>query len=123
MNRLGIKSYCQDISGLELEEKCAVISMADVLEHIPFPKDALTASHKLLEEDGVLFVSMPNSENVIWDMMTKQNVNPYWGELEHYHNFSRSRLYALLEEYGFSPVRYGISTRYKLCMEVIAIKK
>jgi hypothetical protein len=44
------------------------------------------------------------------------------GSIEHYHNFSRSRLYALLRETGFEPVRYGISERYRACMEVIARK-
>jgi hypothetical protein len=47
-------------------------------------------------------------------------VNPYWGEIEHYHNFGRRRLYALLEEHGFEPARYGVSFRYRACMEVIA---
>ncbi len=122
MNKLGIKAFCMDIADLVLDEKCSVISMADVLEHIPFPKTALEVSHKLLDDKGVLFLSMPNSENIIWDMMTKENVNPYWGELEHYHNFSRTRLYELLQENGFTPVSYGISSRYKLCMEVIAVK-
>ena len=63
---------------------------------------------------------MPNSESILWEAMNKQNANPYWGEIEHYHNFSRSRLYALLKEYGFLPRRYGVSERYRVCMEVVA---
>jgi hypothetical protein len=50
-------------------------------------------------------------------------VNPYWGEIEHYHNFSRKRLYALLQNHGFKPADYHISERYRVCMEVIAIKQ
>ena len=68
-------------------------------------------------------LSMPNTENVLWKILTQQNINPYWGELEHYHNFSRTRLYSLLSEYGFEPVRYGISERYRLCMEIVCIKR
>ena len=55
--------------------------------------------------------------------MTEQNVNPYLGELEHYHNFSRTRLVSLLDVYGFDVVRYGISERYRVCMEIVAIKR
>jgi hypothetical protein len=66
---------------------------------------------------------MPNSESVLWTAMNQSNANPYWGEIEHYHNFGRTRLYSLLEEAGFEPVRYGISERYRACMEVIARKR
>ncbi|GGX19556.1 hypothetical protein GCM10007242_28060 [Pigmentiphaga litoralis] len=118
----GIEAYSQDITDLALHDKCAVVSMADVLEHIPFPKPSLTAAHALLEPGGILFISMPNLENIFWDDLDKHDVNPYWGEIEHYHNFSRTRLYALLKECGFTPLRYGISERYRVCMEVIAQK-
>lgn len=122
LRNLGIEAYCQDIATLNLPNQCSVISMMDVLEHMPFPKIGLMSANKLLKGNGILFLSMPNSENMVWQTMDYQNINPYWGELEHYHNFSRSRLYALLEEHGFSPVRYGISERYRVCMEVIAVK-
>ena len=122
LNSLSIAAFSTSLAEFRLEEKCAVISMADVLEHMPFPQEALKAAQELLEEDGVLLISMPNSENILWEIMSQQNTNPYWGELEHYHNFSRTRLYSLLAEHGFSPARYGISERYRVCMEVVAVK-
>ena len=122
LRRLGVDALCQDIRNLTLETPCSVISMADVLEHMPFPKEGLTAAHALLEDGGILFLSMPNFDNVLWHLLDGANLNPYWGELEHYHNFSRSRLYALLAEQGFTPLRYGISERYRVGMEVLARK-
>ena len=122
MNSLGIKAYCQDICSVRLETKCAVISMADVLEHVPYPKDILEAVSSLLDKKGVLLISMPNSETVLWDIMNQQNANPYWGELEHYHNFSRTRLYQILTEFGFKHFDYGISDRYRMCIEIVARK-
>jgi hypothetical protein len=44
-----------------------------------------------------------NGESVVWLAFDQQNSNPYWAEIEHHHNFSRRRLYALLEECGFAP--------------------
>ena len=123
MNRLGIEAHCQDIRDLSLAESCAVVSMADVLEHMPFPKEGLEAARGLLAEGGVLFISMPNRDCAVWKFLDGQKANPYWGEIEHYHNFGRTRLYELLEETGFSPVRYGISERYRVCMEVVALRK
>jgi predicted O-linked N-acetylglucosamine transferase (SPINDLY family)/SAM-dependent methyltransferase len=123
MNQLGVEAYCQSIEELPHDERYAVVSMADVLEHLPFPKAGLVAAHWLLRPGGVLFLSMPNMDNMVWRLLHANHVNPYWGEIEHYHNFSRKRLYALLEEHGFRAVEYNISERYRVCMEVIAIKE
>lgn len=122
LSAFDIKSYCVDIDELSTDDVFSVISMADVLEHIPYPKKALSAAHRLLSDKGILFLSMPNIESVVWEALDHFNLNPYWGEIEHYHNFSRSRLYSLLQEHNFEPVRYGISDRYKACMEVVARK-
>lgn len=122
ISSLGVEAHCEDISNVSLASRCSVISMADVLEHVPYPQKMLQAAHRLLADDGVLFVSMPNMDNIVWKAMDQQNANPYWGEIEHYHNFSRDQLYSLLRQQGFEPVRYGISERYRACMEVIARK-
>lgn len=108
---------------VDSDDPISVISMADVLEHIPYPKEVLQKSYELLGKKGVLFLSLPNSETIIWKVRDAQNINYYWSEMEHYHNFSRTRLYSLLDECGFEPVKYGISERYGMGMEIVAIKK
>jgi SAM-dependent methyltransferase len=119
MKKLGIDAGCIDLTALPGHNLFNVISMADVLEHMPFPKDGLIAARRLLAPDGILFISMPSYACAAWRLMDINNVNPYWGEIEHFHNFSRSRLYALTKEMGFEPIHYGISQRYRVCMEVI----
>lgn len=98
----------------------AVISMCDVLEHMEMPHKALRAAHELLSPSGVLLLSMPAYDSPVWQFMDGMNCNPYWGEIEHYHNFSRSRLYKLLLDHGFANMQYHISDRYRACMEIIA---
>lgn len=122
LRRVGISAYCQDVMLHEPEVPYSVISLADVLEHMPYPKAALTKINSIMEERGALFLSMPNIDCFAWKILDHLNQNPFWGEIEHYHNFGRRRLYKLLEETGFEVVQYGISERYRLCMEVIAIK-
>lgn len=122
MTELGVESYRMDVQQLEHWGRFSVISMADVLEHMPYPGLALDAAHRLLATDGVMLLSMPNSETIIWKVWEGRNMNPFWGEIEHYHNFSRTRLWGLLREKGFEPIRYGISERYPSCMEVLARK-
>lgn len=123
MNAIGIEAYCADLAQVSLGRKCDVISMADVLEHMPYPLQGLKAAARLLSDDGVLLISMPNADSMLWRVLDVTNANPYWGELEHYHNFGRKRLYALLNQNGFEAVQYGVSERYRACMEVIVKKK
>jgi SAM-dependent methyltransferase len=119
MQRFGIEAQCADITAFEGRDRFSVISMADVLEHMPFPQHGLAAAHRLLRPGGVLFVSMPNYSCAAWRLLDHSNANPYWGELEHFHNFSRKRLYSLMKNMEFEPLHYGVSERYRACMEVI----
>lgn len=122
LEALGFEARCCDI--LEFKEPSAfqVISLADVIEHIAFPRRALEHAATLLEPRGLLFVSTPNMDTAVWRALDAQQANPYWFELEHYHCFSRARLYALLQECGFEPLHYAVSPRYRCGMDVIAKK-
>ena len=122
LRAMGFEAHVTELSSFESPAPFDVISMADVLEHMPFPKEALAKAHALLASDGLLFVSMPNIDAFAWKDLEAHGQNPYWREIEHVHNFGRKRLYALLEEMGFVPCAYGISQRYLACMEVVARK-
>jgi SAM-dependent methyltransferase len=101
----------------------AVISMADVLEHMPFPKPALRHAAALLGPDGLLFLSMPNGDTIVWKYLDSYKVSPYWVEIEHCHNFTKDRLFALLAETGFEPLDYDINHRYRSGMDIVARKR
>jgi SAM-dependent methyltransferase len=123
MRDLGFAAHRTALTDFAMEGRFDVVSMADVIEHMPFPKPALARAHDLLTDDGLLFVSMPNMDAFVWRDLDDTRKNPYWAEIEHVHNFGRKRLYALLEEMGFLPRRYAISKRYMASMEVIATKR
>lgn len=117
MRVLGFEAYTRDdaISG-----RFDVVSMFDVLEHTAFPRDEISIAGACLVPNGLLVVSCPNAGCYAWEALGDDN--PYWGELEHYHNFSRARLIALLAECGFEFVSYAVSRRWRLGMEIIARK-
>lgn len=104
------------------EAEYSIVSMSDVLEHIPFPKTFLSVAHNILSPGGILFLSMPNLSSPMFEYLTAHNENPYWAEIEHFHNFSMERLCFLLEEHGFEPLDYNVSQRYRAGMEIIARK-
>ena len=122
MKELSFEVYSDPLNKLNFLKDFSVISVMDVLEHIPYPKKILTTLSNLLKKNGCMIISMPNSESIIWRLLDAGNNNFYMKEIEHYHNFSKTSLYELLEQCGMKPVRYGISERYRACMEVLAIK-
>jgi hypothetical protein len=61
--------------------------------------------------------------SIVWRIMDSTGENTYWDEIEHYHNFTRERLYALLDATGFRPVFYNVNERYRACMDVIAMNE
>jgi 2-polyprenyl-3-methyl-5-hydroxy-6-metoxy-1,4-benzoquinol methylase len=100
--------------------KPSVISMADVVEHEPYPVETLYNARELIAEPGILLISMPNADAPLWHHWNATSENPYSIEIEHYHNFTRERLYSLLNQNGFRPLHYSISERYRCCMEILA---
>lgn len=117
---LGYSAVVGDLMELQVTDPIMVISLADVLEHVPFPRQALKRVHAALMPGGLVMISCPNLDSGSWRKANAEGVNPYWSELEHHHNFSRASLMRLLAEEGFIPIDYSISARYKSCMEVIA---
>ncbi len=124
LKTMGIDARCMSIEDLPMEpDSVAVVSLANVLEHMPFPKTALQRAHSLLTADGVIFISTPNLDTYVWKYLDYIDRNFYWYEIEHYHNFSRQRLYTLLNEIGFQVIDYQINERYRTGMQVIARKR
>jgi SAM-dependent methyltransferase len=122
LSELGYQAQYGEIFGMQAENPFSVISLADVLEHTPYPVATLERAYEMLDTRGVLFLSCPNRESSSWREMDRKNVNPYWHEIEHYHNFSRKSLMSLLKKCNFLPVNYSVSQRYISCMEIIAVK-
>lgn len=85
--------------------KFDVVLMADILEHLPFPGTLLNAVHGLLEDDGVIIISLPNSG---WVDMVNKILNQDWtlmtnGHFDHTHMrfFCRENVRSLLQSAGY----------------------
>lgn len=119
---LGYNAVKGDLLRSASSQLCDVISLADVLEHLPFPVAGLKKGAEMLKKGGVLFISCPNMDCAAWRAMDATGSNPYWKEIEHYHNFSRSLLMTLMRSCGIHPVHYGVSLRYRAGMDIVGIK-
>lgn len=123
IHELGYAAHEGDFMQTNFEGCPNVLSMMDVLEHLPFPREALLKAAQVLPKQGVIVLSLPDLSCSSWRILDKAQANPYWIEMEHFHNFSRSRIFSLLHECGFEVVNFSIPQRYKAQMEIYAIKK
>jgi protein O-GlcNAc transferase len=71
----------------------------------------------------VLVLSTPDLASSIWKAMDAEQTNPYWMDLERYHNFSRDRIVGLLKDAGFEVVDFAIPARSKAQIELYAVRK
>ena len=97
--------------------------LLDVLEQIAYPRAALRKAAEILQPGGVLVVSTADLASSGWKGLDVDKRNPYWMDLERYHNFSRERLTTLLQESGFEIVYFATPTRARAQVEFYAVRK
>jgi 2-polyprenyl-3-methyl-5-hydroxy-6-metoxy-1,4-benzoquinol methylase len=89
-----------------------LITMWDVIDHIPRPDPLLRRCHTLLKEGGVCFMRTPNVIIQLLRARLKQRLlrmQPgvaYLQARDHAHHYSMSSIRKLLERNGFSRVRF-----------------
>ena len=122
IQQLGFNAQQADFMKVAFDGRPDVLSMMDVLEHMPYPREALLKAASVLRPGGVIVISLPDLTCSSWRIMDAIKANPYWMEIEHHHNFSRQRLTSLLQDCGFELASVAIPNRYKAQMEMYAVR-
>ena len=118
---LNIPIWAGDFLNFNSDKTFSVITMGDVIEHVTDPKKALRNAYRLLDDDGVLWLSTPNFESSFTRL--KKFTDAMWCEPSHISYFNYSGFEALLEKCGFIVREYTVSTRYNGSMELIITKR
>lgn len=87
----------------EFDHKFSAISMFDVLEHLAKPDEALKIVHELMEDDGMLYIYVPNWDSAARVLLGEENTHFIWGT-HHLTYFTPVTLQKFLEAYGFEVV-------------------
>lgn len=98
----GIKIIGEDINTAKMKkDSFDVITMWDVIEHLPNPQDIIKIIHKLLKKDGIVAFGTPNIESLL--AKTLRERYPYLIRM-HIILYSPKTLKKLFEENGFKVI-------------------
>jgi SAM-dependent methyltransferase len=76
-----------------------VVVLSDVLEHVPEPAQVLAEARRILRDDGVLWITVPDAGSRVARLMGSH----WWSVLPmHLHYFSRRSMEGLLADQGFA---------------------
>jgi SAM-dependent methyltransferase len=106
MSDFGRRTYNLDIkagileAGMFPDHSFDVITLWDVIEHLPDPHDTLTLIHRLLKPDGLLLVNYPDIASIAARILGKRW--PFWLSV-HLLYYTPATMFKQLERAGFSP--------------------
>ena len=84
------------------EARFDLVTLNHVLEHIPRPSAVLAEIHRVLAQDGLLFVAVPNVRT--WWFYVKRRRYGWTFQDDHFLHFSVDTLARLLRAHGFEVV-------------------
>jgi 2-polyprenyl-3-methyl-5-hydroxy-6-metoxy-1,4-benzoquinol methylase len=113
-NKLGLKNiFCGRVEGSNFEKRSFdIITLWDVIEHIPNPDQLLLYLNSLLKKNGILFMHTPNVQVMLpIAKMTKAlfGMDPKFHYLEardHINQYSAKTISLLLKRNGFNDVSF-----------------
>lgn len=120
-NILNIPIWNGDFLNYAANKSYSIIIMGDVIEHVLNPKQALQNAFRLLDDNGVLWLSTPNFESSFSRM--RKYSDPMWLEPGHISYFCYRGLEKLIHDCGFEVKEYVVSNRYNGSMELILMKQ
>ena len=85
-----------------------LILMNHSLEHFPSPLDGLRRARRLLKDDGLLVVSVPNANSFEVKLFGWWWFG--WDPPRHFYHFEKNTLFQALSQTGFRPLRYRTGT-------------
>lgn len=109
-NKLNVFNGTLEEYALKQEDLFSVITMHNVLEHIPNPEKTLDLAKQLLNPGGILLIKVPNDFNKLQMDINEIIINKCWWtkEVGHVNFFSFESLEKLLDDKGFDII-------YKTC--------
>lgn len=113
-NKLNLENiYCGKVENANFKEKYFdIITLWDVIEHIPDPRSMLSYLHKILKDDGILFIHTPNVKIQLLKAKIKMLIKGekkgghYMEAKDHVNIYSPDTIRKLLNRYDFKNIKF-----------------
>lgn len=104
----GLHAEATDFTGMQQDDYFSLITMWDVVEHLPNPYDFMDQAFRLLQPGGYLLLKIPRvSPFTFWIVMFFPRLASILLHLPgHIHFFSQSTLSSLLKNAGFEQIEW-----------------
>ena len=91
----------KDLSSLDKDQKFDIITLSEVIEHLPNPEEILRTLKSRLSEEGCLYISCPN-----WNSLERFLFQNKWSVIHkvHYHYFTKKTILILLRKAKFNHI-------------------
>jgi 2-polyprenyl-3-methyl-5-hydroxy-6-metoxy-1,4-benzoquinol methylase len=129
--RIARENYSLNVFTTDLENanlatsSLDVITLWDVLEHLPNPRTAMQIAHEKLKPDGMVYFSIPNLDSYDRKLFDTEWIG--WDPPRHFILFEQNGIQRLLRETGFKIIKRKCLTGGKgtffLSLERIVKKK
>lgn len=102
-NKFGVEILSAAMDDAKFEDKVFdLITMWDVLEHMPNPKAGLLEANRVIKDDGILVISYPDYGSIFSKMLGRK----WWFFLSHHlYYFTPKTLEKMLNETGFEVIK------------------
>jgi protein O-GlcNAc transferase len=119
---LGFSAVHQDFMKLRFEIVTDVLSLMDILDSQPDPREVLNKAATVLKPGAVLALSSADSSSSDWRLLERDKVNPYWSDPHLHHIFNRDRLIAMVQESGFEIADFATPVAGQARMQLVAVR-
>jgi len=112
-----ISGYYGFIENIEFENRFDIVTSLNAIDHMPFPAEALKNIKKILKDDGLLYIEVPNMKEALKMYLpeqTRAGYDKFFWHKAHFSYFDEKRIVNLLEFCGFEVEKVMYRHQYGL---------
>lgn len=99
----GIELFQGTIDSFSSSDKFSVVTLVDILEHLPDPEPFMSSLEGLIQKDGLLVIVTPDIDSLAEKLAGKK----WWHyRIAHLNFFNRKSLKTLLANHGFEVIKF-----------------
>lgn len=102
--KLKIKAYSDDFLDVDLDQKFDLIVLINTLDHVVNPDKYLIKIKKLLKNDGLIYLELPNNNQMMNSQFIpafNNNFSNFMYQIAHYYSFDKKTLRKYLNKHQF----------------------